>query len=138
MSEKILDHFEPDPDRRVVTIRKYYFDFEAQVDAARLREEGLPCFVSNAQSATNLPMGVPAIGLNVFEEDEDRAKAILEAEPEVLLEEDSFQVRSNGHSGPVWPEDKQQNPGRRWLGILLVLVLFLAWLIAGLIAGEFR
>ncbi len=76
-------YFEPDNDGMVVA--KYYSQMEANVSAARLRSEGIPCFITNAFSQSMLPETQSFVSLHVRHEDVGRAREIL-AENEVVPE----------------------------------------------------
>ena len=119
----ILDYFDElaRHNARTAVVQNFYFDFEAQVAAARLRDAGIPCYVSNAISATQLPSASPSIGLHVLEKDLARAKAILT---------DGEGLYSDAANSPGQTEDaKSQNPGLWWLGILALAIL-LAFLLS--------
>ncbi len=115
----ILDYFDElaRHNARTAVVQNFYFDFEAQVAAARLRDAGIPCYVSNAISATQLPSASPSIGLHVLEEDLARAKAIL------------TDGEGPANSAGQTEDAKSQNPGLWWLGILALAIL-LAFLLS--------
>lgn len=119
----ILDYFDElaRHNARTAVVGYFYFDFEAQVAAARLRDAGIPCYVSNAISATQLPSASPSIGVHVLEADLARAKAVL-ADEEALLAGDSKSVGQT-------EDAKSENPGLWWLGIL-ALAIILAFLLS--------
>ncbi len=68
-------YFQPDDDGMVVA--KFYSQMEANVSAARLRSEGIPCFITNAFSQSMLPETQSFVSLHVRSEDIERAKEIL-------------------------------------------------------------
>ena len=68
-------HFEPGDDG--VVVGKFYSQFEANVSAARLRSEGVPCFITNAISQGMMPDTQSFVSLRVRHEDIDRAREIL-------------------------------------------------------------
>ncbi|MFZ4634511.1 MAG: putative signal transducing protein [Saprospiraceae bacterium] len=75
-------------------VAKYYSILEAQVAAARLRSQGIPCFLANMASTTVLPHLQLLVRLHVRPEDAPRARAILgeaaiDADEDNLPEEDS-------------------------------------------------
>ena len=73
-----LDYFgDFEENVRVITIRYFSFPPEASLYAARLREAGIRCFLSNTNSVTMLPLEQPGIGLHIREEDREGAQAIL-------------------------------------------------------------
>lgn len=79
----ILDDFEFDDnlylegDEEGEVVAKFYSSMEANVAAARLRSEGIPCFLANVNSHTVLPHLQLLIRLHVLPVDADRARAML-------------------------------------------------------------
>jgi hypothetical protein len=79
----ILDHFEFEDhlfldegdDKEVVA--KYYDPLEGQVAAARLRSEGIPCFLANSISQSILPHLQLVARLHVRPVDFEKAQEIL-------------------------------------------------------------
>lgn len=58
MQEEILDYFEQNGKASEVVVFRYFtFESEAHICAARLREEKIPCFISNSYMSTALPLG---------------------------------------------------------------------------------
>ncbi len=119
----ILDYFDElaRHNARTAVVGYFYFDFEAQVAAARLRDAGIPCYVSNAISATQLPSASPSIGVHVLEADLARAKAVLSENERTGLE------KGMQDKQPDAPETR--NPGLMWLGIALAVAV-LAFLLS--------
>jgi hypothetical protein len=58
-------------------VAKYYSEMEAEVAAARLRAEGIPCFLANTASHNVLPHVSVLLRLHVRPVDFERAQAIL-------------------------------------------------------------
>jgi len=78
VENEILDYFgDFDREAKVVPVKYFYFESEARLYAARLRTEGIPCFISNAHTITALPLGSGGIGLHVKEVDLAEASAIV-------------------------------------------------------------
>lgn len=83
MHDNILDQFDFDDhlfldegdDREVVA--KYYSPLEGEVAAARLRSEGIPCFLANSTSQSILPHLQLVARLHVRPRDMETARAIL-------------------------------------------------------------
>jgi hypothetical protein len=83
MHDNILDQFDFDDhlfleegdDREVVA--KYYSPIEGEVAAARLRSEGIPCFLANSTSQSILPHLQLVTRLHVRPQDMETARAIL-------------------------------------------------------------
>jgi hypothetical protein len=93
-SKEIIDDFDFDerdwgPEEGEV-VDKFFSLLEAEVAAARLRSEDIPCFLANATSSTVLPHLQIVIRLHVRPEDAVRAREILqEAEAEVPAEKNT-------------------------------------------------
>lgn len=122
----ILDYFDEltRQNARTVAVKRYYFEYEAQIDAAALRDAGIPCFVSNALSSTNIPTSFPGIGLMVLEEDQVRAEALLLQNGRMDEGEAASANDAASPSGqPAWPG---------WLYTILVVlaIIVLAWLLS--------
>lgn len=74
-----LDYFgEFEEGVEVVAIRYFSFASEASLYAAHLKDAGIRCFVSNANSMTMLPLEQAGIGLHIRSEDWEAAKTILQ------------------------------------------------------------
>ncbi|MBL7796069.1 MAG: DUF2007 domain-containing protein [Saprospiraceae bacterium] len=58
-------------------VAKFYSAMEAEVAAARLRTEGIPCFIANSASQTMLPHLQLLVRLHVRPQDVERARALL-------------------------------------------------------------
>ncbi len=70
-------HFQPDDEG--VVVGKFYDQLEANVSAARLRSEGVPCFITNAFSQSMMPNTQSFVSLHVRYEDREQAREILAA-----------------------------------------------------------
>ena len=78
----ILDNFEFDDypefgNETGEVVAKFYSPMEAEVAAARLRAEGIPCFVANSTSQSILPHLQLLVRLHVHPADAERARFIL-------------------------------------------------------------
>ncbi|MDX2135499.1 MAG: DUF2007 domain-containing protein [Saprospiraceae bacterium] len=58
-------------------VAKYYSNLEAEVAAARLRSEGIPCFLASTTAQSVLPHLQLLVRLHVRPEDVQRAREIL-------------------------------------------------------------
>ena len=78
MDQQILDYFEGfEENTRIVPLKYFFFESEAHLYAARLKEAGIPCFISNANIMTVLPLGGGGgIGLHIREADLPEASRI--------------------------------------------------------------
>ena len=82
MRDDILDYFGDfddlfDKDTKVVAVKFFYFESEARVYAARLKQAGIKNFISSSHVSSMLPMGEGGIGLHVKEEDQQQALEII-------------------------------------------------------------
>ncbi len=80
--DDILDNFEFDEaqyfeENSGEVVAKFYAPLEAEVAAARLRSEGIPCFLANATAQSVLPHLQLLIRLHVRPADAERARMIL-------------------------------------------------------------
>jgi hypothetical protein len=120
-SDHILDDFdfeEDDFDHEAgdsTVVAKYYSAMEAEVAAAKLRSEGIPCFLANSASQSVLPSTIALVRLHVHSRDYERAKAILQ---------DTFP-----------PEETPS--GSVWGGLLIIFRIFLAAGVIGLLIRLF-
>lgn len=127
--ENILDHFEGfDADSRIVTLRYFGQPTQAHLYAARLREAGIPCFVSNVNTMTALPLGHVGIGLQVKESDAAPAARViarLDMQLRKAPEEYSF------HEADLDDIEfqRQLTEGRQSYDRLYLLILFIVALI---------
>lgn len=79
MEDNILDHFDEfDENVRIIVLRYFHFESEAYLYAARLKEAEIPCFISNSNMGTALPLGSGTISLHVRENDLQLASQIIE------------------------------------------------------------
>lgn len=79
MEDDILDYFESefDENTRIIAIKYFYFEAEARLYAARLREVNIPSFISNTNVSTALALGEGGIGLHIKEADVQEASRII-------------------------------------------------------------
>jgi len=79
MQDEILDYFQEErkKGRKIIQIKTFYFSTEAGVFAARFKDEGIPCFVSHANTVSVMPMGDGGVGLHIFEDHKSRALQLI-------------------------------------------------------------
>ena len=79
MENEILDYFADNEyyKGRIIAIKYFYFESQAMLYAARLREVGIRCFVSNTNTITAFPLGDGGIGLHIREKDSEEAIHII-------------------------------------------------------------
>jgi Putative prokaryotic signal transducing protein len=97
-NDHILDDFSDDirmllsSDEPADVVAKYFSNIEAEIAAARLRSEGIPCFLANATAQSVTPHLSTEIRLHVRPEDLQKARALLaeSSEPGLDTKEDSI------------------------------------------------
>ena len=79
MENEILDYFADNEyyKGRIIAIKHFYVESQARLYAARLREAGIRCFVSNVNTITAFPLGDGGIGLHIREKDSEEAIQII-------------------------------------------------------------
>ena len=77
MNDDVLDFFEDDPNVKVVVIKSFYWESKAYLYAARLKEAGIPSFISNSNINSVLHIDVGGIKLNVRAQDVEAAAEIV-------------------------------------------------------------
>src|SRR5690606_13415261 len=111
-----------------------YFSFysEASLYAAQLREAGIRCFISNANSVTILPVEQPGMGLHVRAEDAVVANEII-AEIEEQFRQKPAESYHDADEEEIEylksvSEDAQGSNALLWLvGIIISLLIFRAF-----------
>ncbi len=94
-------------------VAKFYATMEAEVAAARLRSEGIHCFLANAISQSVTPHLPGIIRLHTRPEDAELAREILQ---EAAIETD-------------WPVAKKSSGIGAILVMAILIGLILAWLL---------
>jgi hypothetical protein len=107
---EMQDPFEHFESGEADVVPKFFSHMEADVAAARLRAEGIPCFLSNQGSQFIQTQTMNMVRLHVRPQDADRARAIL------------------ADTLPV-PDSSPDNTWR-WVGAFFVAaaVLILVWM----------
>ncbi len=79
MDQQIPGHLgDFEENTRIIPLKYFFFESEARLYGARLREAGIPCFISNANIMTALPLGGGGgIGLHIREADLEEASQIV-------------------------------------------------------------
>jgi hypothetical protein len=125
MQEEILDYFEQNGETPEIVVFRYFtFESEAYICAARLREENIPCFISNSYMSTVLPLGGTSevriyLRLSDLEAAEYIFKAMESLDNQALIhkrEDDSPMALANGWMANRWV---------RYFFILLIVLLLL-------------
>ncbi len=113
----ILDNFDfdelPEWSGEGEIVAKFYAVMEAEVAAARLRSEGIHCFLANSVSQSIVPHIQGIIRLHTRPEDAAEAREILQ---EAAIETDEPLARKNSGVGAV-------------ILMAVIIGLVLAWLL---------
>jgi hypothetical protein len=116
-SDDILDHYAfhdlPDWAGEGEVVAKFYSNLEAEVAAARLRAEGIHCFLANTISQSVTPHLPGIIRLHTHPSEADLARDILQ---EASIETDGPLPRKNSGAGAI-------------LVLAILIGLLLAWLL---------
>ena len=132
MEDRILDFFEEefDQDTRIIAVKYFYFETEARLYAARLKEAQIPSFISNTNVSTALALGEGGIGLHIREEDAAEATRIIaQLDLQKKLdnpEDDSFRdadLEEIRYLEAIHKEDPAKD--RTVIAIILMIILFL-------------
>jgi hypothetical protein len=117
METNILDQF--DEDVEMVLFRYFALDTQAQFYAVSLRNQDIPCFLSNKYAPNMLPLGGSSnIALYVRKQDIERVVDLFAALDEELHHPDEEEE----HSTKQMPFSSSPS---RWLTILLSVILFI-------------
>ncbi|MCB0630613.1 MAG: hypothetical protein KDD15_12790 [Lewinella sp.] len=125
-----LDYFDEfEENVQVIAIRYFSFTSEASLYAARLREAGIRCFISNTNSVTMLPLEQPAVGLHIREEDRKAVLLLLqEIDGQMVSQpEDSFHDADEEEIAYLQSlkENEGGNNALLWVvGIIIALLVF--------------
>jgi len=97
--DNILDDFDFDgspyfEENSGEVVAKFYSTMEADVAAARLRSEGIPCFIANSASKSVLPHLQLLVRLHVRPADAARARLLL-AEAAIDTHESAYTATDN-------------------------------------------
>jgi hypothetical protein len=135
MEERILDHFgEFEQGSRIVAAKHFFLESEAYLYAARLREAGIPHYISNANIMTAIPLGGGGgIGLHVRENDLAEASRIIARldyqqsrqldEDYRNADEDEIEYLRDLHGAA--PEEQSPSSKYIYWGIIAVIVLLI-------------
>jgi len=79
MENQVLDFFREEEyyKGKIIAVKYFYFESQALLYAARLKEHGIQSFISNANTITAFPLGNGGIGLHIREIDQDKSMNII-------------------------------------------------------------
>lgn len=94
MSDEILDHFDDfDEEVQVITIKQFNLESETWIYSTRLKQLGIPYYISNANTINALPLGGGMIGLHIRARDQEQVVELIreiEANQQYSTEATSF------------------------------------------------
>lgn len=135
MELDVLDYFgEFEEDIKIVVLKYFYFESEARLYAARLKEAGINSFISNTNIVTALPLGEGGIGLHIRETDLSEALEIVQQLDlnKNQVAEQSFHdadLAEIEYQKQLNKTDKHQSDRVYWiLGLLISLILIQIYL----------
>lgn len=138
MEDQILDNFDEfDDQTRIVVVKHFYFESQARLYAARLKEAGIKCVVSNATLQTMLPVEQGGIKLLVRETDLEEASQIvrqMDRKNNEVSTDDSYHDIDEQGIAYLQSLEKEKK-GNLWLQWLVILILLLLLIRAFLRAG---
>lgn len=138
MEDQILDNFDEfDDQTRIVVVKHFYFESQARIYAARLKEAGIKCAVSNATLQTMLPVEQGGIKLLVRETDLEEASQIvnqMDRKNNEVSTDDSYHDIDEQGIAYLQSLEKEKK-GNLWLQWLVILILLLLLIRAFLRAG---
>lgn len=122
-----LDYFgDFEEDVEVIAVRYFSFSTEASLYAAHLKDAGIRCFISNANSVTMLPLEQPGIGLHIRLEDREAALEILRNIDRQLAEEPTQAYHDADEEEIEYLKSIQEDAqGSNALLLLVILIILL-------------
>ena len=129
MENEILDYFADNEyyKGRIIAIKYFYFESQASLYAARLREADIRCFVSNVNTITAFPMGDGGIGLHIREKDSEEAIQIIRQLDKNNLEDGTdFSFRDADEDDIQYfinVNEKSNKIDRAFITIVIILLL---------------
>ncbi len=140
-NDNILDYFpeEHGPyEGEMIIIKSFYFETPARLYAARLKEAGIPSFVSN--TSINIPFGNGGITLHIRKEDQQKATHIIHLmDKRDLVKEDSADEESfhdADHDDIAYQRAIHEKKGSGYWVIALIIVLLLAAMVAQFVFNK--
>jgi len=125
--QNILDYSEGDNryTGKIITIKYFYFESQARLYVARLREQGINSFISNANTITAFPLGNGGIGLHIREIDKNQVIPIIkELDNNNINGAQDFSYRDADHEDIAYEKTivEQENKKNPWLAICFFII----------------
>jgi hypothetical protein len=126
IENKVLDYFAPEngTDEKIITVKYFYFETPARLYVARLRQQGIQSFISNANTITAFPLGDAGIGLHIRERDSERALSVIEELDENSKQRSQhFNFRDADHEDIAFEKAVYDQEHKKDLTLILFLFL---------------
>lgn len=114
-------------DQRLLLLRNFMQESLANLYAARLRQDGIPCFLSNQNAHAAIPGGLTGIGLHIKAADQVRAAELLRLLDQQLQSEEDF--HDADQEDIAFQKALNQAPLRGYRSFGWLLLLFIVLLI---------
>jgi len=129
MENEILDFFGEEDfyKGKIIAVKYFYFESQAQIYAARLREHGIRSFISNTNTITAFPLGNGGIGLHNREIDRRKSVSIIkELDKNNIHEPQNISFHDADHEDISYEKTlKERKTIKEPLLILLLVILSL-------------
>ena len=132
MENEILDYFHEEEyyKGKIIAIKYFYFESQATLYAARLKEFGIKSFISNTNTITAFPLGNGGIGLHIREIDKDHAlKIIQELDHNNVNEPHHLSFHDADHEDIAYQKNLVEQKVRKNDPILILVAIILALLL---------
>jgi|GEM_PF-1419452 len=134
-----FNHYEEfdgfDQKTRILVLKQFFFESEAHIYAARLREEGIRCEISSATIQTILPVEQAGIKLLVRESDLEEATkiiALMDMQKEMVPEGSFHDIDKDEIMYMQEVEkDKKGNRNLLWVALFILVILVLRAFLRG-------
>jgi hypothetical protein len=116
-----------DPQDRLIIIRKFYDQSQADLYSARLREAGIEHFLTNNHMNTMLHMATSEIGIQIRSQDADEVRSLFESLDE-MNSENLDQSFHDADLDDIYYEKslhESRNGGVSWIVTLVVLIIII-------------
>lgn len=139
MEDEILDYFEGEGtyQGKIIAIKYFYFESQARLYAARLKEAEIPSFVSNTNTITAFPMGNGGIGLHIREIDHKKASSMIrELEKNEKYNQHDFEFHDADQEDIAYEKAMAQEEKRKFHPLVLfIFFIFLLLLLRTFMRG---
>jgi hypothetical protein len=142
MEDEIVDDFNGPDDfegfdqkTRILVLKQFFFESEAHIYAARLREAGIRCEIASATIQTMLPVEQAGIKLLIRESDLEEATqivAVMDRQKEMVPEGPFHDIDKEEivYLQEV-EKDKKGNRNLLWIALFILVILILRAFLRG-------